>query len=331
MLLGILGSVGSLWGDTGPPPPIKSEAEEQEEQQERDSLIRGIYFLDPRRGFAVSQGGVLLTTEDGGSSWRQERLPQLDDVWQVIFRDGMTGWIIAGYSAYHTEDGGRTWVRQRLGRPVYPYFRRLRFVTPQVAWLVGKDVYVSRDGGTTWTSRRPFGTVDLYDIACFTADECIAVGDYDAVLTTTDGGQSWARRAFPILGSHNVRRVQITSDGTAWALADASRSVYLVRSTDRGQTWTVVAKGFPVDGFHNFLFLNGKHGMFSGTGLYRTADRGGSFQEVRGPHEGFALTTIFFLNEKLGWAAGQFQVISHTQDGGQTWTLQHKEAPIRRP
>ncbi len=308
-----------------------SEAEREIQQQERDGLVRDIYFLDPRRGFAVSQGGVLLTTEDGGASWRQERLPQLDDVWQVTFRDQTKGWIIAGYSAYRSQDGGRTWVRQRLGHPVNPYFRRLRFVNHQVAWVVGKDVYVSQDGGSTWTSRRPYGTVDLYDIACFTTDQCIAVGDYDAVLTTTDGGQSWTRHALPILGGHNVRRVQITKDGLAWALADASRSVYLVRSADRGQTWTVVAKGFPVDGFHDLLFLDGKDGIFAATGLYRTRDGGGSFQRVRGLHESNALTTIFFLNEKLGWAAGQFQVIAHTQDGGQTWTLQHKEAPARSP
>ncbi len=337
LLSSVLGIAGLLLAETGPPPPPVSEAELKREQRQRDGLLRDVFFLTPRRGFAVSQGGVVLTTEDGGASWRQEHLPQNDDVWQVTFPDSTTGWIIAGYSTYQSRDGGRTWVRHRIGQPVYPYFRRLRFVNSQVAWLVGKDVYVSRDGGATWTSRRPFGTVDLYDIACFTTDLCIAVGDHDAVLTTSDGGRTWIRGTLPILEPHIVRRVQITSDGIAWALAftNSIRESLLVRSTDRGKTWTMVAEGeaaMPmVAGPNDFHFWDGKRGILAGTEMLLTSDGGASFRSRPGASPGTWLGTLFFLNEKLGWAAGQFQTITHTQDGGQTWTLQHKETPVRQP
>jgi photosystem II stability/assembly factor-like uncharacterized protein len=327
LLSALLGINGPLWGDTGPPPPSQSAAEMEAEQRARDGLLRDILFLDPRRGFAVSQGGILLATADGGATWRAERLPQAGDVWQVVFQNQSTGWIVAGYSAYKTQDGGRTWRRAALYDRVRPYARRLRFVTPQVGWLVGRGVYVSQDGGATWAARQPYGTVDLYDIACFAAAHCIAVGDTDTVLTTTDTGHTWIRRTLPIRGSYAVHRVQIAPDGVVWALAHVDRDGILVRSTDQGQTWTVVGDGFPVMDFNSFTMLDGKRGMFAAIGIYRTLDAGVTFEQVAGPRRGSWLSTVFFLTERLGWAAGQFQTIVHTQDGGQTWTLQHESAP----
>ncbi|PIW62876.1 YCF48-related protein [Shewanella sp. CG12_big_fil_rev_8_21_14_0_65_47_15] len=43
------------------------------------------------------------------------------------------------------------------------------------------------------------------------------------------------------------------------------------------------------------------------------------------------LTKVFFLNEKLGWAVGHDATIVHTQDGGQTWTLQMQSSEIEKP
>lgn len=43
------------------------------------------------------------------------------------------------------------------------------------------------------------------------------------------------------------------------------------------------------------------------------------------------LTKVFFLNEKLGWAVGHDATILHTQDGGQTWSLQMQSTKIEKP
>ncbi|MGL4219865.1 MAG: WD40/YVTN/BNR-like repeat-containing protein [Shewanella sp.] len=43
------------------------------------------------------------------------------------------------------------------------------------------------------------------------------------------------------------------------------------------------------------------------------------------------LTKVFFLNEKLGWAVGHDATILHTQDGGQTWSLQMQSTEIEKP
>ena len=43
------------------------------------------------------------------------------------------------------------------------------------------------------------------------------------------------------------------------------------------------------------------------------------------------LTKVFFLHDKLGWAVGHDATIVHTQDGGQTWTLQMQSSEIEKP
>jgi len=43
------------------------------------------------------------------------------------------------------------------------------------------------------------------------------------------------------------------------------------------------------------------------------------------------LTKVFFLTEKLGWAVGHDATILHTQDGGQTWSLQMQSTEIEKP
>lgn len=43
------------------------------------------------------------------------------------------------------------------------------------------------------------------------------------------------------------------------------------------------------------------------------------------------LTSVSFVNEKLGWAAGHWGVVLHTEDGGETWTRQRVDTKHDRP
>lgn len=43
------------------------------------------------------------------------------------------------------------------------------------------------------------------------------------------------------------------------------------------------------------------------------------------------LTKVFFVDDKLGWAVGHDATIIHTQDGGQTWSLQMQSTKIEKP
>ncbi len=43
------------------------------------------------------------------------------------------------------------------------------------------------------------------------------------------------------------------------------------------------------------------------------------------------LTSVFFVNERLGWAAGHDTAILRTVDGGESWQLVHEDQAVERP
>lgn len=43
------------------------------------------------------------------------------------------------------------------------------------------------------------------------------------------------------------------------------------------------------------------------------------------------LTSVFFINEKLGWAVGHDAAILHTNDGGLTWQIQQYKPELEKP
>jgi photosystem II stability/assembly factor-like uncharacterized protein len=60
-------------------------------------------------------------------------------------------------------------------------------------------------------------------------------------------------------------------------------------------------------------------------------DRGKSWRQAREVPTRVMLTSVSFAGDKLGWAAGHWGVILHTQDGGETWKLQHADTRVDQP
>lgn len=76
-----------------------------------------VWFLDARRGWLHDATGGLLTTEDGGSTWKDASPPSAD--WKkpgfqyppgmFRFKDAQNGWGWDVPDLLRTRDGGRTW------------------------------------------------------------------------------------------------------------------------------------------------------------------------------------------------------------------------------
>jgi Photosynthesis system II assembly factor YCF48 len=85
-------------------------------------VIDSVHFISPTTGFAVAggrdsgaaigpqppgQGGVVLTTSDGGRTWHPLAAPASAQT--VCFSDPQHGWLGAAGLLYRTSDGGRDW------------------------------------------------------------------------------------------------------------------------------------------------------------------------------------------------------------------------------
>jgi photosystem II stability/assembly factor-like uncharacterized protein len=60
-------------------------------------------------------------------------------------------------------------------------------------------------------------------------------------------------------------------------------------------------------------------------------DGGESWRQARSVPVQAVLTSVFFVDERQGWAAGHDAVILHSTDGGETWSLQHRDIESDAP
>jgi photosystem II stability/assembly factor-like uncharacterized protein len=66
-------------------------------------------------------------------------------------------------------------------------------------------------------------------------------------------------------------------------------------------------------------------------GAITLSDDGVKFRQAKVVPTRATLTSVSFVSEKEGWAAGHWGVILHTTDGGETWTLQRDNLNEDRP
>lgn len=157
---------------------------------------------------AVGDHGVVLLSDDEGRSWRQATgVPADVQLNAVSFADARRGWAVGHWGVVlHTGDGGETWALQRQS-----------------------------------TQDRP-----LFGVHFFDAQQGVAVGLWSLVLTTDDGGRNWKQGAVPVppgakKADLNLYGLFATASGELVATSERGT---LLRSADRGQSWSYIATGY---------------------------------------------------------------------------------------
>jgi photosystem II stability/assembly factor-like uncharacterized protein len=192
-------------------------------------------------------GGTWGLTTDGGASWRSGVVPEADS---LEFRD-VQGFdstravlLAAGPGdksrVYQTGDGGATW--------------QLRFLNSE------PDAFF--DCFAFWDSRSGFAVSD-------------AVGGTLPILRTADGGRQWrvldslppavkGEGAFAASGTC----VATWGDSTAWIATGAGEQARILRTRNRGATWTAVVtpivQGKPSSGHASVAFRSARAGLAAG-------------------------------------------------------------------
>lgn len=130
---------------------------------------------------AVGERGLVLLSDDSGTTWRQGKVPVSIGLTAVRFaneREGMAvghGGVILG-----TSDGGETWALLLDGR--------------QAAELALASAQKAGDERAIWEAERLVSDgpdKPFLDVLLPSADRAIAVGAYGLAFETRDGGQSW--------------------------------------------------------------------------------------------------------------------------------------------
>lgn len=151
-------------------------------------------------------------------------------------------------------------------------------------------ILLSSDGGKSW-QQRPTGTTQALSGVSF-ADRThgFVVGSGGTVLATDDGGTTWRAQNSgtkdQLLAVYAVSPAQVFAVGAFGTLLSTS---------DGGRSWN-------------------KHEMKWDVLIERIVKEGGLVE----PN----LNAVYFNSPKSGWIAGEFGLVLHTKDGGQTWISQ---------
>ena len=201
--------------------------------------LSGVAAGGPGRAWVAGDHGILMSTDDGGSSWRTSSIVA-NDLRCLRFLDAAHGWAGGGspYGEGHalvlrTEDGGATWERGEA--PIWGRVNALAFVDADHGWAAAEDwgadgdtpqgtILVTGDGGRTWAPQITTAAV-LTSISMDAGGSGWAFGAAGTALTTHDGGATWQA---VISGTDNALRAcwvpgpgAGTGDGIAgWVVGD---------------------------------------------------------------------------------------------------------------
>jgi len=327
--------------------------------------LSDVYAVSPSEAWAVGDGQgnsdniafplptVLLHTTDGGSTWTQ--IPTPAGAWfsQLTFL-GDEGWVLGTGCdrcggpfqgmLLHTTDGGQTWTTLLPTLPDSP--RGMSFVDGQHGWLIGSclsaktgcltSVFRTMDGGQAWTEHALTGYRSVSALA-FRDDQTgwlVASEEKPCpcktfILATTDGGETWERRAEVPSGiSQYARSLHVRGD----RLYVLGSQLALV-SRDAGQTLDPMNQ--PAVALGSLDFVDRSVGFsVVGDELFRTENGGLTWSRV-GPAPDPYGGRVDFIDAKRGFAVSGVAGVGgtgsalRTEDGGRHWNQISRPADLR--
>ncbi len=246
-----------------------------------------------------------LTPQQSGTTVRLQAISVVNE--SVAWASGIDGTVA------QTTNGGRTWNSYVVPGADSLQFRDIDAFDANTAYLMSSGggensrIYKTSDAGATWTlqftNSDPAGFFDC--MAFWDPNHGAAYGDAvdgALVLLTTSDGETWNRvpttslpEALPGEGGFAASGTCLVThgDSTGWIATGATTNARIIKTTDRGLTWSAYLT--PV---------------VSGSGTS-------------------GLTTVGFFDTRLGIAAGgeisspdsYSDNVAVTRDGGLTWAL----------
>ena len=229
-----------------------------------------------KRGGAHTHVAVILSTSDGGASWRLRSLPQLASLRGVAFADARHGWAV-GVDKYE---------------------------------LYGV-VLATDDGGAHWREQARYKWASLQDVACAGASRVWVVGGPNqypvstldptppVILASTDGGAHWeVQVSADEVTDSNLTGVDFVDSQHGWAIGGGGRG-FVLATSDGGHTWSAQPTGAPkLNGllkYDSVSFSDARQGWIiaNHTALLTTSDGGTTWQAVTLPETARMLTGLY--------------------------------------
>ena len=289
--------------------------------------LNQVFFMDHLNGWAWSEKGPVIHTQNGGITWRILMPIETLNIHDLYFTDKNTGFMSTTEGVFKTSNAGQSWVP--LSNFADDGFLGIQFIDAKNGWILHYyGVLKTTDGGLHWqfdsihTSKGSTLTQMAFrdknhGIICGSAPEC--------VLHTSDGGQTWTEMP----GMHSYKseyheedheeaiKLLYVNDNNIIAINSLN---HMMRSTDKGQSWSEVPFHYKEIGVVDMQFTNLKEGIFYSfynREFFATKDGGHHWTPLKEPQH-HHLNDIF-ISEKTGYAVGDRGTILKSTNGGKAW------------
>lgn len=224
----------------------------------------------------VGQRGHILYSDDAGKSWHQANVPVSSDLLAVYFPSATQGWVVGhGGVILHSSDAGATWSKQldgrQLGQLMLDHYNKLLAAQPDnenLARLVDDSKRMLDEGEDS----------SLLDVWFENDKVGYAVGAFNLILRTEDGGQTWVPE---------MEQVDNPQGFHLNAISKIGEDLYLVGEQGLVLKQDPASKAFvavPTPYAGTYFGVTGKPGLVLAYGLrgnvYRSTDGGANWSKV---------------------------------------------------
>ncbi len=171
-----------------------------------------------------------------------------------------------------------------------------------------------------WDTQKSGVGDDLAAVCFVNLQAGYAAGKANTILKTTDGGNTW-KRLLEQQERLDFHSVMFSSPTDGWV-----EGRNLLHTPDGGESWQPAVPLPGPAGFRGGSMLASSriqlHVPGMGAGVFRSDD-GGCTWKTLGQPPGNAYETVFFVDDRHGWVAGDYGRIAATTDGCATWKEQN--------
>ena len=307
----------------------RATAAKLETTQERNwqPSLRSL-FVDEKRGWAAGVEGTIISTVDGGLTWKRQQSGIEKHLLAIAFANDSQG-VAAGAEGtlIVTSDGGSTWqLAQQKPVETKELLQPARCLCSSAFKLLGcrvlrtnlpqqrrRQILVGAAGNST---------SQLYGITFIDDKRGWVAGADGTVLSTSDSGANWNAEVSNSAQLFNA--ISFISETHGWVAGESG----VILAADAGKTWTPQTSG-PIEMLNSVHFVDEQNGWAVGAValILRTKD-GGKTWERQKAETTTNLRGVHFLDLRQGWIVGERGTILNTSDGGTTWVAK-PIVPIR--
>jgi photosystem II stability/assembly factor-like uncharacterized protein len=297
---------------------------------------RDVVFCCANNAWVLTMNYEIVKTTDAGRTWEIIAGDEVGRPWRITFLNTTVGWGVDNDGwVRSTSDGGRSW---RLLSNVVPDGARgvigpvngVAFVDELNGWILTPfTLRRTTDGGASWRDERLDASFSLLRFVN-KRDGWIADEDH-FLYRTTDGGDTWHRRAGP-RPYGDASDISFATDLNGWVGTLSG----LFNTTDGGESWARQTIPGGDSRVTSIQFLNkregwatvmdfkpqepNRNGLWFKAMLLHTSDGGMNWTVTDTVNDDEWHHKVYFSDARHGWLYTDTG-LHRSEDGGRSWNV----------